>query len=174
MNLNELQTQELLKLQAAAIEELRSRGIVRTANNPVGDYAEWLVSKALGLQLVGNSAAGYDAVSPSGVKVQIKGRRVTAKNPSRQLSAVRNLDNHDFDELVAVIFNEAFEIVEAVSIPHKVVGEYAVYRKHVNAHILHVRGRLLEDSRVKSLRSELNAANNSLKRTGPDGDIRGT
>lgn len=167
MNLSELTNTELLNVQAAAVEELRSRGIVRTANNPIGDYAEWLVSTALGLKLAENSSAGYDAKSPSGVKVQIKSRRVTPKNPSRQLSAIRNLDAHDFDELVAVIFNESFEIIEAVSIPHALVGEYGSYREHVNAHILHVRGRLLEDSRVTSLKNELNAANNSLQARWP-------
>ena len=165
MNLSELTIPELLKLQSSAVEELRARKVVRTANNPVGDYTEWLVAKALGLELVRNSSAGYDALSPSGVRVQIKGRRVTARNRSRQLSAIRKLEGQDFDELVAVIFNEAFEVVEAVSIPHAVVGEYGTFRKHVNAHILLVQGRLLEDPRVKSLRSELNAANNSLQPT---------
>lgn len=161
--MSEMTIPELLRVQAAAVEELRSRGVVRTANNPVGDYTEWLVAKALGLSLAGNSATGYDATSPSGAKVQIKGRRVTAKNPSRQLSAIRNLESGDFDELIAVIFNEEFEVIEAVSIPHAVVAEYGSYREHVNAHILHVRGRLLEDSRVKSLCNVLKAANNSLK-----------
>ena len=167
MNLSELTIRELLQLQASAVEELRLRGVVRTANNPVGDFTEWLVATALGLTLASNSSAGYDAVSPAGVRIQIKGRRVTPKNPSRQLSAIRNLDEQDFDELVAVIFNEAFEVVEAVSIPHAQVGEYGTYREHVNAHILHVRGKLLEDPRVKSIRNELNAANNSLQARRP-------
>lgn len=33
---------DLLRLQAGAVEELRRRGIVRTGNNPVGDYADRL------------------------------------------------------------------------------------------------------------------------------------
>lgn len=169
MNLRELTIPELLRLQAAAIEELRAREVVRTANNPIGDYTEWLVSTALGLTLTGNSSAGYDAISRTGIRIQIKGRRVTAKNPSQQLSAIRNLDEKDFDELVAVIFNDDFEIVEAVAIPHEVVGEYSTYRKHVNAHILHIREKLLEDSRIRSIKTELNAANHSLQTRRPDG-----
>lgn len=165
MSLSELTNTELLNLQVAAVEELRSRGVVRTTNNPIGDYAERLVSTVLGLKLAENSSAGYDAESPSGVKIQIKARRVTTRNPSRQLSAIRNLERHDFDELVAVIFNESFEIVEAVSIPHALVAKYGSYRAHVNAHILHVRGRLLEDPRVTNLKNELNAVNYSLQRT---------
>ena len=66
MNLAMLSVQDLLKLQAAAIGELKDRGILRTRNNPVGDYAEWLVSSALNLKLARNSAAGHDAESDSG------------------------------------------------------------------------------------------------------------
>jgi hypothetical protein len=32
---------------------LRARSEIRTQNNPVADYAEWLVSKKLGLELTG-------------------------------------------------------------------------------------------------------------------------
>jgi hypothetical protein len=166
INLGELATLELLKLYASTIEELRKREVVRTANNPVGDYAEWLVSTALGLKLVENSAAGYDAISSEGVRVQIKGRRLTANNSSRQLSVIRNLEANGFDELVAVMFDEHFEIVEAVSIPHAVVAEYSVYRAHVNGHILHARGKLLTDPRVRSLRGKLHSAHLPLQWTG--------
>lgn len=155
MNLAELTIQDLLGLQVDAIEELRARGVLRTSNSPVGDYTEWLVARALGLKLVANSKAGYDAISPEHVKFQIKGRRVTAKNPSRQLSAIRNLAGKDFDVLVAVIFDERYQVIEAVSVPHAAVGDYAVYREHVNAHILYVRGNLLTDSRVESLLKQL-------------------
>lgn len=33
---------ELLQLQGAVINELRSRSIVRTSNARLGDYTEWL------------------------------------------------------------------------------------------------------------------------------------
>jgi hypothetical protein len=155
MNLHELTPKQLLQLQADATNELRRRGIVRTQNNPLGDYTEWLVSQKLSLELANNSKAGYDAIDCNGVKIQIKGRRITPKNKSTQLSAIRNLAEKDFDELVAVIFDENFNIVKALSIPHIVVAEYAVFRKHVNAHILFVRGPLLEDSRVRYIDAEL-------------------
>ena len=64
---------ELLQLQASVIDELKARGVVRTKNNPLGDYTEWLVAKALGLELATNSAAGYDATDADGVRYQIKG-----------------------------------------------------------------------------------------------------
>lgn len=152
MKLSELTEKELLRLQASATDELKSRGIVRTQNNPLGDYTEWLVARALGLELQTNSKAGYDGISRDGLRVQIKGRRITSKNGSRQLSAIRKYADKDFDALVAVIYDENFDIVEAFLIPHKVVGEYASYREHVNAHILILKGPILSDPRIRSIR----------------------
>lgn len=37
-------------------------------------------------------------------------------------------------------------------VPHGVVAEYSTDREHVNARILHLRGAILEGSRVKSIR----------------------
>ena len=155
MNLRELAVKELLQLHSSIINELKRRKIVRTKNNPVGDYTEWLVAKGLGLELAGNSSAGYDGIDSEGVKIQIKGRRITPENKSRQLSAIRKLEEKDFDQLAAVIFDENYEIIDAVLIPHEVIGEYATYRNHVNAHILHLKGPILNDPRIKDINSTL-------------------
>lgn len=161
MNLADLQTKDLLKLQSEVMGELRSRGILRTMNNPVGDYAEWLVASALDLKLATNSAAGHDAESGTGKKIQIKARRISQNNKSRQLGAIRNLDKGDFDELVAVIFSESYEVLAAVSIPHSIVKKYSTYRSHVNAHILHLRGPLLSDSGVLDISAKLSIFSNT-------------
>ena len=92
MNLRELSIKELLQLQAAATNELKRRDVVRTQNNPLGDYTEWLVAQAMGLELAANSKAGYDGIDSNGTRIQIKGRRITPKNKSRQLSAIRKYD----------------------------------------------------------------------------------
>ena len=155
MHLKEMEVKELLQLQASITNELKGRGIVRTQNNPLGDYTEWLVANALDLKLETNSKAGYDGLSNTGVRVQIKGRRVTPTNNSRQLSAIRKYDEKDFDELAAVIYNENFDVIEALLIPHEVVGEYASYREHVNAHILILKGPIISDPRVKCIKYAL-------------------
>jgi hypothetical protein len=155
VQLNELTVIELLQLQAAATKELHARGIVRTQNNPLGDYTEWLVAKALGLELQANSKAGYDGISKDGMRVQIKGRRVSTKNNSRQLGAIRKYAERDFDALAAVIYDEHFNVIEALLIPHEVVGEYAPYRGHVNAHILVLKGPILSDPRVQCFKHAL-------------------
>lgn len=155
MQLNKLTVKDLLKLQADATNELKLRGVVRTQNNPLGDYTEWLVSKALNLELQTNSKAGYDGISKDGKRIQIKGRRVTFKNNSRQLSAIRNYSEKDFDVLAVVIYDEDFSVIEALLIPHEVVGQYASYRAHVNAHILILKGPILRDPRVESIKHAL-------------------
>ncbi len=157
MDLEKLSVHELLGLHCDAIAELRHRGVLRTKNNPVGDYAEWLVSVAFGLTLANNSSASYDAISKSGKKIQIKARRVTKGNRSRQLSVLRNLDTQGFDELIIVIFDEFFQITDAYSMPHSVAVEYSTYRPYVNGHILHARGALLTNPRVRDISVELRA-----------------
>lgn len=152
MDIRELTVKELLQQHSSIIDELKRRKIVRTNNNPVGDYTEWLVAKGLGLELTGNSSAGYDGIDSKGVKIQIKGRRITPENKSRQLSAIRKLEKRDFDQLATVIFDENYEIIDAALIPHEVIGEYATYRSHVNAYILHLKGPILNDPRIKDIK----------------------
>lgn len=151
-------TRELLILISEVLEELHSRKVIRTKNNPLGDYAEWLVAKAMNLRLMANSSSGHDAVSENGTRFQIKARRITPANPSRQLSAIRNLEHVDFDFLIAVIFNSDYEVIECVRIPHAVVCEHSVYRTHTNAHILHLRPPVIADGRVTSVLEQVRAA----------------
>lgn len=146
---------ELLRSFAAVLDELTRRGLVRTINNPVSDYTEWLVSSKLGLELRGNSRAGYDARGPDGAKYQIKGRRARPGTKAVQLSAIRNLNSRPFDFLVAVVFEPDFSIRHAVRIPYEVVAEKARYQAHTNSHIFHVRPALLSDTRVEDLRGTL-------------------
>lgn len=155
MDIKNLNIIELLRLQSSVTDELKTRNVVRTKNNPLGDYTEWLVANALGLELQTNSKTGYDGISKCGLRVQIKGRRITPDKTSRQLSAIRKYDKKEFDELAAVIFDEQYEIIDALLIPHEVVGEYAHYREHVNAHILILKGHILGDPRVKSIKMKL-------------------
>lgn len=143
--------QDLLHLYVEILEELRSRKILRTANSPVGDYAEWLVANRLGLTLASNSTAGYDALDDQGTRYQIKCRRITREGKSPQLSAIRNLSTKDFDFLIVLLFDHGMEIDQVYKIPHSLVGQYAVYRKHVNAHILIMRGPILSDPCVENI-----------------------
>lgn len=123
--LDQQTTVGLMRLQAQVIGELRRRGVLRTNNNPVGDFAEHLFARAMGWTLSGNSTGGYDACCAQGTRYQIKARRLTEANGSRQLGAIRKLGDHQFDHLAAILFSADFNILRAVIIPHAVVAAYA-------------------------------------------------
>jgi hypothetical protein len=152
MDLTSLTNAELFELWADALKELRRRGISRSANSPVADYGELVAAQRLGLELAGNSAAAYDAVNPiDGTRYQVKARRMKLGEKGPQLSAIRNLDQGGFDYLVVVLFEEDLVLRGMWKLPIEVVREHAVYRSHVNAHILHARDAVLTDQRVEQL-----------------------
>lgn len=132
---------ELLLMQAEVLNELRDRQIVRTSNSPLGDFAELLFTTAFGWELQSNSSSSYDAVDAAGTRYQIKSRRITSWNASRQLSAIRRLPEAHFDTLAAVLFDEEFRVMKAVLIPHSTVLAEAKRVEHTNSwrFILHDR-----------------------------------
>jgi hypothetical protein len=123
---------DLLILYGQVMDELRDRKVVRTANSPVGDYAEQLFARSFGWRLKGNSAAGHDAEG-NGKRYQIKARRIAQRNSSRQLSAIRRLPQKTFDVLAAVLFDEHFAVLRAALIPHDVVEVHAKPDNHTNS-----------------------------------------
>ncbi len=147
-HLTSLDDAMMLALWSSIMSELRSRGVLRSSNNPTGDYAEYLVASKLELKLQPNSTSGYDAVAADGTRFQIKGRRLTSSNASRQLGVLRNLDQDGFDFLVVVVFGPNFELQEMWQLPIDLVREHARFDIHQNGHILHIRGAMLNDPRA--------------------------
>ncbi len=125
-------TAELLTMHSAIMEELRGREILRSANNPTGDLAEYLFCAAFGWQQEHNSKKGYDAIDGAGIRYQIKGRRIHRRNKSRQLSAIRDLDG--FDILAVVLFDDDYKITQAALIPAATIRAGATYVEHTNSY----------------------------------------
>ncbi len=124
---------ELLRQQAEAIDELQRRGVARTANAPLGDYAEHLFTKAFGWTLTANSKSGHDAIDAAGLRFQIKARRLRqGVAGERQLGIFRNLPEDRFDMLGAILFDRDFSVRKAALIPHTIVLENARHVTHVN------------------------------------------
>lgn len=71
---------------------------------------------------------------PDGTRYQIKGRRVHRRNPSRQLSAIRDLAGMHFDILAGVIFDDDFRVIRATLIPRDIIEERSTYVAHTNSH----------------------------------------
>ncbi|PCK84369.1 hypothetical protein CPT32_24285 [Rhizobium sophoriradicis] len=146
-------TAELLTMHAAIMEELRGRNVLRSANNPTGDLAEYLFCAAFGWQQAANSVKGYDALDGAGIRYQVKGRRIHQRNKSRQLSAIRDLDG--FDVLAVVLFDDDYQIVRAALIPAATVKEKAVYIAHTNSHKFLARDGVWEVSGVMDVTDRL-------------------
>lgn len=149
---------ELLALHAQVGEELRARGVVRSANNPTGDLAEHLFCAAFGWTQAPNSERGFDATGVDGVRYQIKGRRVHRRNSSRQLSAIRDLAGGHFDVLAGVIFDDDFRVVRAALIPRGFVEEWATYVAHTNSHKFILRDDVWDALGVRDVTAEVAAA----------------
>jgi hypothetical protein len=144
--------EEVGQVWARAMRELRNRDLIRSWNNPVADFAERLAAKELGLTLAPPVAQGYDATDTAGVRYQIKSRRLTPENKSRQLGVIRKLELEEFDFLIAVLFNEDLEIQEMWKIPHAVVQDFGKWVPTLNGHRIHAQPPLLDDRRVTRLR----------------------
>jgi hypothetical protein len=141
------------------MNELRGREVVRTSNNPTGDYAETLFRKAFHWTLERNSSSGHDATSKDGERFQIKGRRMNARRPSRQLGVIRNLDGKKFDYLAGVLFNEDYSVYRAIIIPHiELVKMKPRFSKYVNGQIIYLQNEAWEIKGSKDVTTKLRAA----------------
>ena len=140
---------ELAKAWARCMRAMRKRDLTRTANTPVGDYAERIACDRLSLQRMGFSEKSVDALGPDGTRYQIKGRRIT-ENRSRQLGAIRDIGSEPFDVLLALFFDEDLDLIETWSIPCEVVQE-AAYVERTNSTRFVLTKAIEKDPRVTRL-----------------------
>lgn len=81
-------TPQLLSQYAQILAELRIRGVVRTANAPLGDYAEHMALRVYGGSLAQNSAKSYDLTTDNGRRIQVKARTVSASTSASAVFSV--------------------------------------------------------------------------------------
>ncbi len=151
MDLSQLSSVELMQLNQLTLDELEKRDVIRTRNNPISEYTEWLVAEKMQMELAPPSTKGYDAKTRDGRKIQIKSRKNNLKNKSLVLGIIRNYELNQFDELITLIYNHDFSIRYAISIPHELVKEYGFYNEHQNGYTLRISNLLLKDTRVADL-----------------------
>ncbi len=51
MDLSQLNCVELMQLNQLTLDELERRDMIRTRNNPVSEYTEWLVAEKMQMEL---------------------------------------------------------------------------------------------------------------------------
>ncbi len=122
---------ELLSDYVSILDELRARRVVRSENIPTGDLAEYLFCKAFDWVQEPNSKKAFDATDLDGRRYQIKGCRLHRRTRSRQLSAIRSID--DFDTLAAVLFDHHYRVLRAALIPVATVKQHVTYVGHTNS-----------------------------------------
>lgn len=157
LEISHLTARDLLALHAKIADELISRGVTRSYNNPTGDFAEYLFCAAFGWKRADKSFANVDAVGQDGARYQIKGRRVTPHNKSRQLGALRDLTGGHFDFLAGVLFSEDYGITRAAIIPCAVALEQAKFVRRTNSHRFLLRDDVWNTLDVKDVTAELRA-----------------
>ena len=144
---------ELLALHAAVMEALRGRNVLRSANNPTGDLAEYMFCRAFGWAQENNSVKAFDAAGGNGTRYQIKGRRLHRRNRSRQMSAIRDLDGFEF--LAAVLFDDSYRVLRAALIPAAIVREHSTYIEHTNSHKFLLRDAIWDEAGVEDVTDRL-------------------
>jgi len=155
--LTPLKVGQVLDLFVAVAKELKRRGITRSTNNPVADLAELYFERGLKLTRATKSTKGFDATDEQGLKYEIKGRRLTPENPSRELSAIRGIEMAHFHFLAGVLFNENLTIMKACIVPHEVVSRYSTHVAHTNSRKFMLRDEVWSFPGVKDVTSELKA-----------------
>jgi hypothetical protein len=162
IDLGAVTVQSLLELHCDVLAELRRRDVVRSANNPTGDYGELLFAKAFGWTLNGNSSADTDALDANGIRYQIKCRRLASPKGSRQLGFIRRLPERPFDRLAAVLLDDKFRVLRAAIIPFEVVQPRAAYVDSVKGWRFILRDSVWGIDGVADATAELKAAELSL------------
>ena len=157
MELSRLSAAELLALHGEVSDALRARGITRSSNNPVGDLAEYLFCRTFGWKQADKSAAHIDAIGEDGSRYQIKARRVTRFNKSRQLGALRELSGGHFDFLAGILFSHNYSILRASIIPHAVVLERSAFVERTNSHRFLLHDDVWEAPDVRDVTTEIRA-----------------
>lgn len=130
-------TSALLKQYAQILAELRMRGVVRTGNAPLGDYAEYIAAQVYGGILEPNSAKSYDVLA-GGRRIQVKARTRSASTSANAVFSV--FRSFDFDvATLLVLDSRTYALQWAREIGPNEVRSASRWSAHVNGHLLSLR-----------------------------------
>ncbi|HEY0901538.1 MAG TPA: hypothetical protein VGD95_05390 [Micavibrio sp.] len=112
----------MMQLQTQLQDELAARKIILNPSQPVGDYAIHLACAAFDLQREPPATSGYDASDSEGLRYQVKFRRLAHAQDTRQLNAIKGIEQRKFDFLIGVLFNADMSIFRAVMMSFEVAA----------------------------------------------------
>ena len=148
----------LLRVYETIMQELKASGVLRSNNNPLADFAEFLFAETFDWELTPKSTKGHDAVDKKEIRYEIKARRLSQENGSRQLSAIRDINGHNFDFLAGVLFDPDFSIIRAAIIPWEIIKERSSHVESTNSAKFILRDDIWELSGVLDVTADLQAA----------------
>ncbi|OAN33471.1 hypothetical protein A4X16_06945 [Microbacterium sp. H83] len=124
-------TPALLGQYAGILAELRARGVIRTANAPVGDYAEHIAQQVYGGTLANSSVKSHDLLSEASQRIQVKARAVgRASNRTTKFSTFRSFE---FDLACFLLFDSrTYDLIWARELLPDVARSLARHSDHVN------------------------------------------
>lgn len=136
-DLSTTSTRDLLVHYGATLTELEARGVIRTRNAPLGDYAEYLAAQVYNGTLAPNSVKSYDMTTPDGTRYQVKARTI---RPSMRAGAVfSQLRSWDFDYMLYLALDwETYEVTWAREVPVAELEGVGRFSAHVNATLVRV------------------------------------
>lgn len=156
MDIKALSVRDLMAMQTSALDELATRDVVQNPTQPVGDYAVHLACKAFDLKREPTSTSGYDASDDEGMKYQIKFKRLMSSTDTRQLNAIKGLEQKKFDFLIGVLFNADMTIYRAALVPFETVARLV----DVTAKIFMLNNKVWDMDEVIDITDKLKAAQN--------------
>jgi len=128
-DLAQLGVRDLLRLEVAAIAELRARGLVRTNNKPLADIAELVVLRARGGVLERNSTKSHDITTANGQRIQVKAMGDRSASTAAKFSPFRS---SDFHSAIFLVFDGECYLTEAYEISADSVNDHVRFVPHVN------------------------------------------
>ena len=135
VRVEDLSVFDLMRLHRQTLYELLRRGVVRTLNQPQGDWAETLVKVAYDGQLAAKSEKGYDVLTPDGTRLQVKARALDHHNVGSNTTSF--FRSWEFDAMVIVLLDpNDLSVARAAELPLEAVYDKARYVEHVNGHVL--------------------------------------
>jgi hypothetical protein len=156
MNLNQLNTIELIDTYSEIIKLLKIRGVIRT-KNLLGDLGEYLsiehfnkTSKLSNLQAAPAGTQNTDAISRNGERYSIKsttgnltGVFYGLENPNSDI-----IDKQKFEYVLIVKFGDNYELEKIIQLDWDLFIKYKRWHKTMNAWNITITKALLEEAIV--------------------------
>lgn len=150
---------KLLQVYEAVKNRLYELEISTNHTDPVGQYAEYLVSKLYDAKKTTNATAGCDLISHDNKRIEVKGR-VSRKDGYVPKTTFResNVIDETFDYLVYVVFDPDYNVKMAFGMTidtFKSLAEVVYYKNSTPKRILKASAKILENDEVDDLTSLL-------------------